>query len=172
MLTACSSGQGGAASLLAKLGMNSRCRISIQKKSSAELTLFCPASMRTPQCKPAQRQTCHSNSAGLRFSCLKPHPKSAEISEEAWKWSLDQAHSQPSVISLAIYHRNGCNSPQGEFLVFKQLLPCIISSCCHKRKRNWEHYAKCLKSPKNRDFHGIFWIYYHCETCGWKEAQG
>lgn len=79
------SGRGRAAWLLGGLGMNSRCRISMQKKSSAGLTLFCSASTRTPQGKPAQRQTCHSNSAGLRLSRLKPHPKSPEISEEAWK---------------------------------------------------------------------------------------
>lgn len=106
------------------------------KKSSAGWTgfFFCLASVGFPQGKPAQRQTCHPNSAGLRLSHLKPHTKSPEINEEALKWTLEQAHSKPSVISLPIYHWNVCNSPQGDFLVFKQLLPCIISSCFHKRE--------------------------------------
>lgn len=45
------SGGGRAAWMMGRLGMNSRQRISMQKKSSAELTLFCPASTRIPQRK-------------------------------------------------------------------------------------------------------------------------
>lgn len=92
--------------------------------------LLCPSSVGTAQGNLRHDKTSTQHTAHNK---TEKAPKSVR---RLWlEWTLDRAHSKPSVISLPIYHSDVCNSPWGDFLVFKQLLPSMISSCSQQRNR-------------------------------------